>query len=105
MMNSTPEATRTPETLVADIAKLMDEVEEMLNDSTSHHAEEKIELLRSRFHHAQDRLGSLFSRARHTFVNGARQTDVTIRSHPYESIGVALGIGVLLGALLGRRTK
>jgi ElaB/YqjD/DUF883 family membrane-anchored ribosome-binding protein len=104
-MNSTTETSRTPDTLVADIAKLMDEVEQMLADSTSHHAEEKIELLRSRFHNAQDRLGSLYSNARTKFVNGAKQTDETIRAHPYESIGIALGLGVLLGAVLGRRIK
>jgi ElaB/YqjD/DUF883 family membrane-anchored ribosome-binding protein len=33
----------------------------------------------------------------------ARATDRTIRQHPYESIGVAFGIGVLLGVLINRR--
>lgn len=31
--------------------------------------------------------------------NAARRADVVIRKHPYESIGVALGAGLLLGLL------
>lgn len=33
----------------------------------------------------------------------ARKADQTVRAHPYESIGVAFGVGVLLGALLRRK--
>jgi ElaB/YqjD/DUF883 family membrane-anchored ribosome-binding protein len=33
----------------------------------------------------------------------ARRADQTIRDHPYESIGIAVGIGVLLGLLLRRK--
>ena len=33
----------------------------------------------------------------------ARATDRTIRQHPYESIGIAFGVGVLLGVLINRR--
>src|SRR5213593_4125522 len=33
---------------------------------------------------------------------GARATDRAIREHPYESIGIAFGIGVLIGVLINR---
>ena len=33
----------------------------------------------------------------------ARKADQTIRAHPYESVGVAFGIGVLLGLALRRK--
>ncbi|HVU33423.1 MAG TPA: hypothetical protein VHE61_08305 [Opitutaceae bacterium] len=33
----------------------------------------------------------------------AKRVDDTIREHPYESIGIALGVGILLGALLRRK--
>jgi ElaB/YqjD/DUF883 family membrane-anchored ribosome-binding protein len=33
----------------------------------------------------------------------AKKADATIRAHPYESVGVAVGIGILLGVLIGRR--
>ena len=35
---------------------------------------------------------------------GAKVTDRQIRSYPYESIGVAFAIGLLLGILAGRRS-
>ena len=34
---------------------------------------------------------------------GVRATDETVRSHPYESIGVAFGAGLLIGLLLRNR--
>ncbi|HNQ73696.1 MAG TPA: DUF883 family protein [Verrucomicrobiota bacterium] len=33
----------------------------------------------------------------------ARKADNLIREHPYESLGVAFGVGLLLGALLARK--
>src|SRR5436305_12643601 len=33
----------------------------------------------------------------------AKATDRAIRDHPYETIGIAFGIGVLLGVLINRR--
>ncbi len=36
-------------------------------------------------------------------ADSARATDRAIREHPYESIGIAFGIGVLIGVLINRR--
>lgn len=33
----------------------------------------------------------------------AKATDKTVREHPYESMGVAFGLGVLVGFLIFRR--
>lgn len=35
-------------------------------------------------------------------VAGARATDEVIRDHPYESIGIAFGAGLLIGVLINR---
>ena len=35
--------------------------------------------------------------------DSAEATDRAIRQHPYESIGIAFGIGVLIGVLINRR--
>jgi ElaB/YqjD/DUF883 family membrane-anchored ribosome-binding protein len=35
--------------------------------------------------------------------DSAEATDKAIREHPYESIGIAFGIGVLIGVLINRR--
>jgi len=34
---------------------------------------------------------------------GAKATDRAIREHPYEAIGIAFGVGVLIGVLINRR--
>jgi ElaB/YqjD/DUF883 family membrane-anchored ribosome-binding protein len=36
-------------------------------------------------------------------VSGAKATDRMIREHPYQSVGVVFGIGMLLGILANRR--
>jgi len=33
----------------------------------------------------------------------AKKADSTIRSHPYESVGIAVGVGLLIGYILGRK--
>jgi ElaB/YqjD/DUF883 family membrane-anchored ribosome-binding protein len=33
----------------------------------------------------------------------AKQADTVIRNHPYESIGIAFGLGVLIGVLINRK--
>lgn len=33
----------------------------------------------------------------------AKKADAVIRDHPYESLGVAFGVGLLIGVLVGRR--
>ena len=34
---------------------------------------------------------------------GARATDKVIREHPYQSIGLAFGLGLLIGVLVTRK--
>ncbi len=36
-------------------------------------------------------------------IETAKAADKTIREHPYESIGVAFGIGLLIGVLVTRK--
>ena len=43
------------------------------------------------------------SRLNEKAVEGAKATDRVIRDHPYQSIGVAFGIGILIGVLVTRK--
>lgn len=59
---------------------------------------------------ARERLAAALEVARETrrklqerAVAGAKATDQVVRDHPYESIGIALGLGVLVGFLIGRK--
>jgi ElaB/YqjD/DUF883 family membrane-anchored ribosome-binding protein len=56
---------------------------------------------------AASRLSAAMQSAKTTIqektTEGARATDRTIRQHPYESIGIAFGVGLLIGVLINRR--
>jgi len=41
----------------------------------------------------------------HRAVQSAKAADEVIRDHPYQSIGLAFGIGALVGFLLSRRNS
>lgn len=36
-------------------------------------------------------------------IAGAKATDKVIREHPYQSIGIAFGVGLLIGVLVNRK--
>lgn len=92
----------SPEQLVTNLRSLLSEAERMMADSAGEHSGEKIDQLRAAMADAQVRLQALYGTAREKIVDSAKRTDETIRTHPYESLAVALGVGVLLGALLRR---
>ena len=92
----------TPEEIAAHISQLMDEAEAMLVGPAATSAAETYQAVESRLAEARSLLGECYDNARRKIVNGARRTDATIRAHPYPSLAVALGVGVLLGLCLRR---
>lgn len=94
----------SPEQLVTQLKDLITEAEQLVGDSTSGVVSDKVAAVRERLGAAQERLEELYDSAREKVVAGARTADDTIRAHPYESLAVALGVGVLIGALLRNRS-
>ena len=47
----------------------------------------------------------LASNVQQKAVAGARATDKAVHDHPYKALGVAVGLGVLLGMLIFRRSS
>ena len=47
--------------------------------------------------------GEMYEKGKEQAKEAAKKTDEAIRSHPYESIGIAFGVGILIGVLIGRR--
>jgi ElaB/YqjD/DUF883 family membrane-anchored ribosome-binding protein len=45
----------------------------------------------------------LLQRAQDQTVEKAKAADRIVRDHPYETVGIAFGLGVLLGVLLRRK--
>ena len=105
MKNDSVSRVETPEEVAEHISRLMDEAEAMLVGPVSDRVTDKFSDLRARLEQLQTKAVNVYGDARRKVVEGARVTDETIRSHPYESLAVALGLGVLLGALIRRGNR
>ena len=81
---------------------LMEDAQALLA-ATAHVAEARVVEARQRLSAAMARGKETLKQVRESAVAGAKAADQVIRDHPYQSIGVALGVGALLGFLLGRR--
>lgn len=63
----------------------------------------KVEEARRRLATALERGREICGRLREKFVAGAKATDGAVHKHPYQAIGVALGVSALLGCLVAFR--
>jgi ElaB/YqjD/DUF883 family membrane-anchored ribosome-binding protein len=92
--------------LAQDLHVLVRDTEELLA-ATADQAGEKVKELRKRLsaalESAKDTAVELEERAVESVKQGARSTDRVIRDHPYESIGIAFGVGLLIGVVLTRK--
>jgi ElaB/YqjD/DUF883 family membrane-anchored ribosome-binding protein len=84
-----------------DLKDLIQEAEQALGN-TAGEAGEKFEELRERLRAAIDHGRSTFENLRSETVRHAKQADTLIRDNPYYAIGVAAGVGALIGILVSR---
>ena len=104
-MKTNENTAHTPKELLTELQALVSEAETMMADSLSEHSADAISKLRERFGAAQERLSDAYEGARKRVVAGAKCTDTAIRENPYQALAIAAGVGILVGVLLGRRTK
>src|ERR1700720_618787 len=71
--------------------------------ATADVAGEKVGEARKRLAAALESAREIAGRIRDKAVEGAKATDEAVREHPYQSIGIALGVGALIGFLVSRR--
>jgi ElaB/YqjD/DUF883 family membrane-anchored ribosome-binding protein len=64
---------------------------------------EKISQARHRLADALESSKEFYGRVRDKTVEKAKAADETIREHPYQTIGIAFGVGVLIGVLASRQ--
>ena len=88
--------------LVQDFKVVMQDAESLLKASAGE--------LGDRAREARARLTASLESAKVNFhkieekaLAGAKATDKVIREHPYQSVGVAFGLGLLVGVLVTRR--
>ena len=105
MKTETERAPQTPEAVLNELRALVDEAEQMLGQSPQESCgcDTRLDALRERLEVAQERIAGAYAGAKRTIMAGAKRTDTTIRENPYQSLAVALGIGLLAGVLVGRR--
>lgn len=94
------------ERLVSDLKALSVDAEALLK-VTAGDVSEKVKQARERLGAALERSRAAYSEAQHQAIEraklAAKKADTVIRDHPYQSIGVALGLGILIGVLAARR--
>jgi len=61
--------------------------------------------IRARLQNVIDKAKEVCERLQDQTTAAARATDRTIRDHPYQSIGIAFGLGVLIGVLAMRSRR
>ena len=96
-----------------DTAQLMDDLRVVVEDAeallkaTAGQAGEKVDHARQRAQEsvklARERLGELEGELRVRARDAARTTDRYVHENPWGAIGMAAGIGFILGLLSGRR--
>lgn len=106
MKTETDRTTQRPEDVLNDLRALVTEAERLLGQPQAGacNCDATLAALRERFEAAQERLGDLYAGAKRKVAAGAKYTDEAIRENPYQSMAIALGVGLLAGALLSRRS-
>lgn len=94
------------ERVLTDLQALTRDAEELLK-ATAGDVSEKANVARARVSAALDRAKTTCAHLQDQTVAtakaAAKQADTVIREHPYESIGVAFGVGLLLGVVVARK--
>jgi ElaB/YqjD/DUF883 family membrane-anchored ribosome-binding protein len=90
------------EGLTTDLTEVMKEAEEVLKNRGNHFGD-KADAMRSRLNAALESARATCQRLEEKTKATAKATDRVIREHPYESIGVAIGLGILIGVLAARK--
>lgn len=103
-MNASSEV--TTDKLVQDLKTVMDDAEALLR-ATSTQTGERIQEVRARAEESLRQARARLSQVEEDALKQAREvadaTEEYVRENPWQSVGIAAGVGLLLGLLLSRR--
>ena len=88
--------------LVSDLKAVVRDAEELMK-ATVGQAGDNVAEVRSRLTAALASAKETCHRLEEKTIAAAKAADRTVREHPYESIGIAFGVGLLVGVLVGRK--
>jgi ElaB/YqjD/DUF883 family membrane-anchored ribosome-binding protein len=101
--------TRSENELQDSTEKLLNELREVVEDGEellragANELSEKGMAARQRLATALDAAKETGRKLQERTVAGAKATDRVIREHPYQSLGIAFGVGLLIGVLVNRK--
>jgi ElaB/YqjD/DUF883 family membrane-anchored ribosome-binding protein len=95
MSNDTHAGANTLGTLAEDALAMM--------TATADVGGEKVAEARHRLAAALESGKKIYGQVKDKVVEGAKATDCAVHKHPYTAIGIAVGVGALVGFLLARR--
>lgn len=102
-MNETkPEETVSMDRLVQDFKVVLQDAEALIK-ATAGEVGEKVKEARDRLMASLEPAKARYQQLEEKALAGAKATEKVIREHPYESVGIAFGLGLLIGVLVGRR--
>jgi ElaB/YqjD/DUF883 family membrane-anchored ribosome-binding protein len=87
-----------------DLGSALREGEAMLN-SAAGESGEKGRALRAKLDAAVQKAKALYEQLEEKSVAAAKAADQTVREHPYQAIGIAFGVGLLIGVLAARSRR
>ena len=90
------------EKLVSDVKVVVQDAEDLLR-ATAGEVGEKAKEARARLGTALESAKASCRKLEEKAVAGAKATDHLIREHPYESIDIGFGLGLLIGLLISRK--
>jgi ElaB/YqjD/DUF883 family membrane-anchored ribosome-binding protein len=90
------------EKLIRDFKVVLQDAEDLIK-ATAGDIEDKTREARAKLAGALVVAKETCNKLEETVAAGARATNDIVREHPYESIGIAFGVGLLAGILLKRR--
>lgn len=88
--------------LVADLKQVMKDSGELL-EATAGTVSDKAQDARQRLAQVMDKAARTCHDLEQKAIDGAKAADHVVREHPYQSMGVAFGVGVVIGVLLSRK--
>ena len=98
----TTEQEVTFDKLAADFKVVVQDAEALLK-ATAGEVGEKAREARARLSASLQNCKVSLHKVEDKALAGAKVADKAIREHPYQSIGMAFGVGLLIGVLVGRR--
>ncbi|MBM3344555.1 MAG: DUF883 domain-containing protein [Betaproteobacteria bacterium] len=104
--SSFTDASASREKIKSDLKTVFADMDEYLR-ATASHTGEKIGVMRERLqeqlHHAKDRLADTRDVVVDKTKHAARATDEYVHDNPWRAVGIAAGVGLIVGLLIGRR--